>query len=175
LNVPITEGERLFKTLTADRALGKRFSIFFSALCIAGAVSGLLSGAIISGLEGRRGMAGWRWLFLLEGVITVGFAAMCKFILPDYPATTRRLTPEERQIAVVRILHDKQANASYATKKLKPLQAFFAALVDLRTYFFMALYLLDNGCATISYFIPTVLKDMGYAGTLAQWMTVPIW
>ena len=120
-------------------------------------------------------MEGWRWLFLLEGVITVGFAVMCKFILLDYPATTRRLSEEERQLATVRILQDKQATTSHATRKLKPWDAFIAAIVDLRTYFFMAMYLLDNGCATINYFVPTVLSDMGYGGVMAQWMTVPVW
>ncbi|KAL2823571.1 major facilitator superfamily domain-containing protein [Aspergillus cavernicola] len=154
--------------------IGKRFSIFFTALCIAGAVSGLLSGAIISGLDDSAGMTGWRWLFLLEGVITICVAFICKFILLDYPATSSRLTPEERQMAVVRILYDKK-QISQPTKRLNPLQALHAAVVDVRTYFFTVLYLLDNGVATISYFIPTVVGDMGYSGVTAQWMTVPIW
>ncbi|KAI1781518.1 major facilitator superfamily domain-containing protein [Hypoxylon cercidicola] len=155
--------------------LGKRFSIFFTALCISGAVSGLLSGAIISGLEGAKGMQGWRWLFLIEGVITVVFSIFSAFVLVDYPETSRRLSPDERQLATIRILNDKKANSSHTTKKLTPLQAIWASLVDLRVYFFTALYLLDNGCATINYFIPTVVQNMGYAGVTAQWMTVPIW
>ncbi|KAI2628500.1 MFS general substrate transporter [Hypoxylon sp. NC1633] len=155
--------------------LGKRFSIFFTALCISGAVSGLLSGAIISGLEGARGMQGWRWLFLIEGAITVAFSIFAMFILLDYPGTSKRLTPDQRQLATIRILHDKKANSTHTTKTLTPLQAFWASLVDLRVYFFTALYLLDNGCATINYFIPTVVQNMGYAGVTAQWMTVPIW
>ncbi|XXH00611.1 catabolic L-serine/threonine dehydratase [Hypoxylon texense] len=158
-----------------EAGFSKRFSIFFTALCISGAVSGLLSGAIISGLEGAKGMQGWRWLFLIEGVITVVFSIFAAFILVDYPGTSRRLTPDERQLATIRILHDKKAHSSHATKKLSPLQAVWASLVDLRVYFFTALYLLDNGCATINYFVPTVVQNMGYAGVRAQWMTVPIW
>ncbi|KAL3462161.1 major facilitator superfamily domain-containing protein [Aspergillus heterothallicus] len=154
--------------------IGKRFSIFFTALCIAGAVSGLLSGAIISGLEGEYGIVGWRWLFLLEGVITIGVAGLCKFILLDYPATSLRLTAEQRHLAVIRILHDKKQHAPQA-KKLSPWQALLAASVDIRTWFFVVLYLLVNGVATISYFIPTLVGDMGYSGVNAQWMTVPIW
>ncbi|KAI6085883.1 major facilitator superfamily domain-containing protein [Hypoxylon rubiginosum] len=155
--------------------LGKRFSIFFTALCISGAVSGLLSGAIISGLEGAKGMEGWRWLFLIEGVITVAFSIFSTFILLDYPGTSRRLSADERQLATVRILHDKKESSPHGTKKLSPLQAIWASLVDLKVYFFVALYLLDNGCATINYFVPTVVQNMGYAGVRAQWMTVPIW
>ncbi|KAJ5302191.1 hypothetical protein N7508_007054 [Penicillium antarcticum] len=154
--------------------IGKRFSIFFTAICIAGAISGLLSGAIISGLEGVHGMTGWRWLFLLEGIITIGVAAFCKFILLDYPLSTRRLTPAERQLAYVRILHDKQENTP-TEKQMSILQSLFSAMADPRTYFFIVLYLLNNGVATISYFIPTVIQDMGYRGTGAQWMTVPLW
>lgn len=120
-------------------------------------------------------MEGWRWLFLLEGVITVGVAIACKFILFDYPSTTSRLSPAERELAEIRIIYDKEATLSQSTNRMKPWQAVKAAFVDLRVYFFMALYLLDNGCATINYFVPTVLRDMGYAGTMAQWMTVPVW
>lgn len=58
---------------------------------------------------------------------------------------------------------------------MNPLQALVAATLDPRTYFFILLYILDNGVATISYFIPTVLSSLGYTGNLAQWMTVPIW
>jgi MFS family permease len=35
--------------------------------------------------------------------------------------------------------------------------------------------MLDNGSTTVSYFIPTVLKSMGYSGVQVQWMTIPIW
>lgn len=154
---------------------GKRFSIFFTALCVAGAVSGLISGAVISGLEGTRGMEGWRWLFLIEGLLTVATALVAFFVLPDYPNTTARLNLEERQLATVRILTDKHATASQATRHLTPWQSIKAAVCDLRTYFFAILYFLDNGSTTISYFIPTVLRNMGYHGVQAQWMTVPIW
>uniref|UniRef100_A0A093UR42 Putative transporter n=1 Tax=Talaromyces marneffei PM1 TaxID=1077442 RepID=A0A093UR42_TALMA len=155
--------------------IGKRFSIFFTALCAAGAISGLLSGAIIAGLDGAHGMAGWRWLFLLEGILTIGVAIVCIFILPNYPSTSRHFTPEERHLAAIRILHDRKVHESQQTLKMNPLQALVAASIDPKTYFFIMLYLLDNGVATISYFIPTVLSSMGYTGILAQWMTVPIW
>ena len=154
---------------------GKRFCFFFSALCVAGAASGLISGAVISGLEGRLGIRGWRWLFLVEGLLTIAVAIVAKFLLFDYPETpSRRLTLEQRRLVVVRILHDKAQNAPKG-RRLTPLQSVHAAVVDLRTYFFIILYMMQNGSTTVSYFIPTVLKSMGYEGVDAQWMTVPIW
>lgn len=155
--------------------LGKRFSIFYTALCFSGAASGLIAGAVMSGLDGSHGIAGWRWLFLVEGLVTIGFAFLAFFVLPDYPhSSSKRLSDEERSLAIVRIMHD-HADSARRTKRLTPWQCVKATLADLRTYYFIVLYMTQNGSGTVSYFIPTVLKNMGYTGTTAQWMTVPIW
>jgi Major Facilitator Superfamily len=157
--------------------IGKRFSLFFTALCFAGAFSGLISGAVISGLEDAHGMRGWRWLFLIEGLLTIAVAIVALFILPDYPHNAqRRMSAEKRLLATVRIMHDK--SESYVMRRgtrLTPWQSVKAAVVDLRTYFFIILYMTQNGSTTVSYFIPTVLSSMGYSGTMKQWMTIPIW
>ncbi|KAK5705938.1 hypothetical protein LTR17_021229 [Elasticomyces elasticus] len=155
--------------------IGKRFSIFFTALCFSGAVSGLLSGAVISGLEGVHGMAGWRWLFLIEGLLTVATAIGAIFVLPNYPGTTKWLKPDERILLAGRVLADRQGDSAHPPRKFSALESVKAAFSDLRTYFFMVLYMLDNGSAILNYFIPTVLQQMGYKGVHAQWMTIPVW
>lgn len=120
-------------------------------------------------------MEGWRWLFIIEGIITVGVAIVAKFVLLDYPHTpSNRFTIEERAVAVARIIHDKK-DLGAEEKKLTSWQAFKAALVDLRMYAFMLIYITQNTSTSISYFIPTVLKSMGYSGVAVQWMTVPVW
>lgn len=45
-------------------------------------------------------------LFIIEGAVTFGVAIIGLFLLPDYPLTTRWLTPEERQLAHDRIVRD---------------------------------------------------------------------
>lgn len=50
----------------------KRFAIYISAAVLSGAFGGLLAGAITDGLEGAHGIRGWRWLFIVEGVVTIG-------------------------------------------------------------------------------------------------------
>ena len=51
------------------KEVGKRFCIFYTSGCIAPALGGIMAGAIIDKLDGARGIPGWRWLFIVEGVI----------------------------------------------------------------------------------------------------------
>ena len=142
---------------------------------MAPAIGGLFAGGIISGLDGAKGMPGWRWLLLLEGVLTV-FCGICfYFILPDYPHNCRYLTPEQRRVAHVRIMHDRDLNMTLDAGQLTSWEALKAVICDVRCWLFLALYTLDCTCTTISYFIPTILKSLGYTSVTAQWMTVPIW
>lgn len=49
-------------------------------------------------MQGVLGHAAWRWLFYIEGAITMAIAIGCIFVLPDFPATTKvsRLCPDHR-------------------------------------------------------------------------------
>jgi MFS family permease len=49
----------------------KRFAVYISAAVLAGAFGGLLAGTITTGLDGSYGIAGWRWLFVVEGAATI--------------------------------------------------------------------------------------------------------
>ena len=42
-------------------------------------------------MEGAAGLRAWRWLFIVEGAVTIAVAAVAVFILPDYPSSTRWL------------------------------------------------------------------------------------
>ncbi|KAJ0338385.1 hypothetical protein KNSL1_012474 [Colletotrichum chrysophilum] len=155
--------------------LGKRFAIFYTAAVLSGAFGGLLAGAITANLHDAHGIAGWRWLFIVEGVATVGVALFAFFILLDYPATAKQLTPAQRQLASIRIIADGIASGAQSTQRLTHWQAFVAAVSDPRTWMFLILFMLDVGAGTISYFIPTIALTLGYDTVTAQYMTVPIY
>lgn len=63
-----------------------RQALFYSAASIAGAFSGLLAFAIAK-MDGVGGYRGWRWIFILEGLLTVIVAVAAYFLMPDYPDT----------------------------------------------------------------------------------------
>ena len=82
--------------------LAFRQSLFFSAASVAGAFSGLLAYAIAK-MEGVGGLAGWKWIFILEGLLTVAVAVAAFFILYDFPDTASFLTVEEKAWVVHRL------------------------------------------------------------------------
>jgi MFS family permease len=156
--------------------IGKRFAIFYSAAVLSGAFGGLLAGAITGHLAGAHGIDAWRWLFIIEGVATVGVAVIAKFIILDYPSTSPALTLEERQLATIRLLAvGMESGSNDPANRLTHWQAFKAAICDYRTFLFMLLFVLDVGAGTISYFIPTITLTLGYKTITAQYMTIPVY
>src|SRR6185437_13152093 len=71
-------------------------ALFIAASPLAGLLGNPISGAILKYLHGTAGLAGWQWLFLLEGIpsVLVGFAVL--FWLTDRPAQARWLNAAER-------------------------------------------------------------------------------
>ncbi|KAF5393750.1 hypothetical protein D9757_000155 [Collybiopsis confluens] len=67
--------------------------------------SGVLQGGIYKNLNGNSGKSGWRWLFIIDGVITLPIAFYGFWVFPDVPATTKvfYLTEEERRMATERL------------------------------------------------------------------------
>jgi MFS family permease len=67
------------------------------------AFGGLIAAGILGDMEGKAGLRAWRWLFIIEGAITIFVAVIAVFILPDYPSTTVWLTKKEKYIAQKRL------------------------------------------------------------------------
>lgn len=123
-------------------------------------------------MQNRPPLPAWKWLFLIEGIITIGCAIIAMFILPDFPATTKWLTEEEREYAIRRLEEDH--NSSQAAG-LTHLRSFIVAVRDWRTWLFVLAQSLCTCAGTITYFIPTLMGDLGYKGTMVQYMTIPLY
>lgn len=97
----------LFSSWYTKKELAKRISILYAAGQMAGAFGGLLGSAIMGGMEGKAGLAAWRWLceftyvyiyqyadhrarlVIIEGTATIPIAFAAAFVLPNYPDTTK--------------------------------------------------------------------------------------
>src|SRR5215471_9784647 len=78
---------------TAHRA--RAIAAFMTAVPVTGLIGGPLSGALL-GLNGVWGLAGWQWLFLLEGIPAVILGSSVMFCLTDRPEEAQWLAPAER-------------------------------------------------------------------------------
>ena len=77
------------------RERARAYAWFLAAIPVCGVIGGPISGALL-GLDGRLGLQGWQWLFLLEGIpsVLVGIAVL--WLLPDRPRDARWLPAAER-------------------------------------------------------------------------------
>jgi MFS transporter, ACS family, tartrate transporter len=77
------------------RERARAYAWFLAAIPVCGVIGGPISGALL-GLDGRLGLQGWQWLFLLEGIpsVLVGIAVL--WLLPDRPRDARWLPAVER-------------------------------------------------------------------------------
>jgi MFS transporter, ACS family, tartrate transporter len=91
---------------TAHRA--RAIAAFMTAVPVTGLIGGPLSGALLE-LEGLHGLAGWQWLFLLEGLPAVILGTSVLFYLKDRPETTHWLTPAERDWLVGTLAAERRA------------------------------------------------------------------
>ncbi|KAJ8091287.1 hypothetical protein PM082_024556 [Marasmius tenuissimus] len=82
-----------------------RIGLFFGAATLAGAFSGLFTFGI-SFMSGTRGLLGWSWIFILEGIATVAVGLVAFIVLVDFPDTASFLTPEERAFVVWKKKYD---------------------------------------------------------------------
>ncbi|KAI2840226.1 hypothetical protein CBS147321_7234 [Aspergillus niger] len=151
-----------------------RQALCFSAASIAGAFSGLLAFAI-GKMNGVGGYSGWRWIFIIEGLATVVVAVMSYFLLYDYPDTASFLTRDERAWILRRLSLQFSNNGNvvpeagdfkwkYVWDAAKDWQVYMAILV-----YFSAVCPLYG----ISFFLPTIIRDLGYTSSTAQLLTVP--
>ncbi|KAB8611437.1 hypothetical protein FH972_025942 [Carpinus fangiana] len=89
----------------------RRFSFFFSSASLAGAFGGLLAAAI-GKMNGVGGYAGWRWIFILEGLLTVVVGLTYYFILTDFPEEAKWLNENERAFVKARLYVDQGSSAA---------------------------------------------------------------
>ncbi|POR30945.1 Uncharacterized protein TPAR_08834 [Tolypocladium paradoxum] len=90
---------------------------------------------------------------------------MNRFILPDFPATTKWLTAKER----VRLGLENDNNSTQAWS-LSHLQSFMHAVRNWRIWMFVLAQILCTGAGTITYFIPTLMAALGCKGQEIQYV-----
>jgi MFS transporter, ACS family, tartrate transporter len=130
----------------------RAIAAFMSAVPVSGLIGGPLSGALLE-LDGLHGLAGWQWLFLLEGLPAVILGTSVLFYLKDRPETTQWLTPAERDWLVETLAAERKACV------LRP--NIRVALTDLTVWKLGFIFLLvAAGFYGYSFWAPLVIKSL---------------
>jgi ACS family tartrate transporter-like MFS transporter len=142
--------------------------IFILAQPLANAIGAPISGLLLK-MDGIWGLAGWQWMYIVEGVpaILMGFVALVA--MTNRPKDAMWLAPEERRWL------QETMDAEDAAKASTGEHSFMAGLKDRRALIFAALYFgLVMGIYGLSLWLPSIVKAMGNLSTTQVGFIVPI-
>jgi hypothetical protein len=61
--------------------LAHRIGLLYAGVALANMFGGLIAAGVLSDMDGARGLAAWRWLFIIEGSATTGIAAVAVYVV----------------------------------------------------------------------------------------------
>jgi MFS transporter, ACS family, tartrate transporter len=159
------------------RMRARAVSRFYIALPLSSVVMGSLAGWLL-GLGGKLGLAGWQWLFLVEGLPAVLFSFVILKMLPDGPAKAAWLTPEEKAWLQNQLKADSvQAHLGHEAGVLQALLSpkvwmigafFFCALTTNYAYGFSAPAILQGATGWSVANVGYLVACFGLAGAAAM-------
>lgn len=153
---------------------GLRASIFFSAATISGAFGGLLAFAI-NKMDGTGGYSGWRWIFIIIGLVTFIAGVLSFWFCVDFPDTAKFLSDSERRAVIYRLQSDQQFSAAGERFKWSNV---WKAFLDWKTYVGLGAY---AGCVgplyAFSLFTPSIVKALNpqYTANVANLISIPVY
>lgn len=152
----------------------KRYSVFYLIGCVAAALSGILAYGLMQ-MNGLGNYSGWRWIFIMQGIITVVIGFIGYFTLVDFPDRAAQkhkhfLTERECQFVMRKIAADRDdVEAGKFDFKL-----WAAGGADMKVWGFALIFFgITTTSYAISYFLPIILLSMGFSVAEAQCLVAP--
>ncbi len=128
-------------------------SLFLTGVAISGVIGGPLSGWILGSMTGVGGLAGWKWLFLLEGIPSLVMGVATYLYLPDSIEGAAWL-PHDEKSRLVQNLRDEAGGVEHANV--------FATLRDPRVILYAGIsFSFVMGLYGISFWLPQLIRTMG--------------
>lgn len=153
----------------------RRYTYFFSASIVGGAFGGFLAYAI-EHMNKTGGYAGWRWIFIMEGIITLCLCFLAFFFVVPLPENALFLSHDERAFLLKRLKLDESDGGAEADMEHLTLSRIFKVASHWKVVLTLVAYFSANtGIASITSFQPTILKSIGYTSSSAQIHTIPVY
>ncbi|PHH66940.1 hypothetical protein CDD81_5292 [Ophiocordyceps australis] len=153
----------------------RRYTLFYGIGCVAAALGGILAFGL-SHMDGLAGLSGWRWIFLIEGLMSCLVALLSYVFLVGFPEDAHKsfkfLTKDESDFIIRRVNRDR---ADAVTEPFT-LAKFFKPAFDFTTWVYALLFFcVCTMSYSISYFLPIILLGMGFSVGASQCLVVPPW
>ncbi|RDW60097.1 high-affinity nicotinic acid transporter-2 [Coleophoma crateriformis] len=161
----------IFSTIWDRKDTAKRVALIYFANVMSGAFGGLFAYGIQS-MGSRRGIAAWRWLFIIEGAVSLFVCGGCWFSFPNSPENAWFLNAREKEIMALR----KQRDVAY--KGDDEFSWKWAKLACTDPFIYAAS--LSFFCSSVAIFgfgtfLPTIIKGLGFNDLQANYLTIPVY
>ncbi|KAI0856694.1 major facilitator superfamily domain-containing protein [Xylaria cubensis] len=163
-----------------SRELPIRLSYFWTTLSVTGVVTSLLAFALLH-LRGVAGWAGWRWLFLIEGIITFTIGVLSFFMMPASAVQTKTwfrpngwFTDREVAIVVNRVLRDDPSKGDMNNRQAITPKILWACLTDFDLWplYLIGLIVYIPQSPPTKY-ITLILRGVGFDTFTTNLLTIP--
>jgi MFS family permease len=152
----------------------KRYSVFYLIGCFASAASGILAYGFMQ-MHGLSGYSGWRWIFIMEGILSCIIALIGYVLIVDFPEHAHKcwkfLSKAECDFVIRRVNKDR----SDATVEPFTMKAFLIPALDFKVWCFAMLFFCETTVTySIAYFLPIILRtEMKFSIAASQCLVAP--
>src|SRR5665213_1818942 len=131
---------------------GRVIAVLMSAIPISSILGNPLSGWVMDAMNGLHGVAGWKWMFIVEAApaVLVGIAVL--FYLDNSIAAAKWLDPEEKRVLEAAVLHDRDSQG-------RGMHGVAQAFTDPRVWFMCLIYFcFVLGQYGMNFWMPTLIR-----------------
>lgn len=164
----------LLSSWVTRREMQRRVSYYYMIGIVISAFAGILAFGLMK-MDGTAGIRGWRWIFIMEGVITFAIAMVAFWVLVDFPDKATKsfkfLNTEEVEYVVACIEDDRKD----VIPEPFSWRDYLSNALDVKIWMYSSLFLLSAlPTYGLTYFLPIILqKGLGYSVAKAQCLTAP--
>ncbi|KAF9444378.1 allantoate permease [Macrolepiota fuliginosa MF-IS2] len=157
-----------------------RLSLFWVSLEVCSVLASFLAYGVLH-MRGIHGQAGWRWLFLIEGLITFAVGITTFFMMPPSPTQTKSwfrpkgwFTEREEVIATTRILRDDPTKGDMHNREGLTPKRMWQSLCDYDLWPLYIIGLLFSIPVTPpAQYLTLSLKNLGFGTFETNLLTIP--
>ncbi|EHA50112.1 hypothetical protein MCOR27_011252 [Pyricularia oryzae] len=162
----------VISTVYPRHSQGKRIAALYGAIALSGAFGGIIAHGIQS-MGARLGLEAWRWLFIIEGAISVAFGMLCWVSLPRSAQNAWFLDEDDRRLMRDRAERDVAYTGS--DQEFSWDYVWMAVLDPMVWVAGLSLFCAGIPMFGFGIFLPTLIRGMGFQPSSVNYLTIPVY